>query len=149
MRTWATYHLNRRVIFGMMLFVWFSYSNTFAQTNTVSSGNWSNAANWSSGVPTGGNANINHVMTIDVNIAPTSGTYTINKSIKDLTGGTAYTLNVSGRFDVNASSVFEGTCTVNGGGTLTVRNGDTLTVGAATFANNSIVLVEAGGVLIV
>ena len=130
--------------------------DTVGQTNTSATGNWNTGANWSAGVPGGGtDANINHAMTVDVNIASTSGDYIINQSITDLAGGTAYTLDVSGTggnqgiIDFKATSTFEGALNVNSNGTLIVRSGFTLTVGAAVFANNSTVLVETGATLII
>ncbi len=147
---------HRRIIgLAITLFIFFSHLS-YSQSNTLSAGLWNTGTNWSAGVPTGAtNANVNHSMTINTNITVSSGDYTINSSVNDLSGGTAYNLSVSGtggnqgNFDVYATSLFEGTCTVNSNGTLTVRNGDTLTVGTATFANNSTVVVEAGGTLII
>lgn len=125
-------------------------------TNTTASGDWNSAGNWSSGVPTGSDdANVNHAMTINANIASTKGDYIINAPITDPTGGTAYTLSVAGtgsdqgNIDVKANATFEGALTINSLGTLTIRSGDTLVVGGAVFANGSTLVIETGGVLII
>lgn len=127
-----------------------------ATTNTSGGGNWNTGGNWDNGVPGGtDDANVNHAMTINTNIATTRGDYTINSPITDAPGGTAYNLSISGtggnqgNFDVNANATFEGTMIVSSNGTLTIRSGDTLVVGATTFANGSTVVIETGGVLII
>ncbi len=127
-----------------------------ATTNTSGSGPWNTGGNWDNGVPGGADdANVNHDMTIDVNIGSTQGDYIFNNPCTDPAGGGAFNLSVQGTggnqglIDISANVTFEGTCNVNGNGTLIIRSGDTLTVGATTFANNSIVVIEPNAVLII
>jgi Secretion system C-terminal sorting domain len=128
-----------------------------AQTNSTTSGNWNDINVWSTGVvPVNTtNVNVNHPITINQNIAITTGDYTVNSNATDLPGGTAFNLSVGalGIFDVYGYVVFEGTGSTAGGGpndaTLIVRNGATLVLGTTSINNKSIVLVEAGGTLII
>ena len=125
-------------------------------TNTSSAGLWNTGGNWDNGIPGGtDDANINHAMIIDGNVASTRGDYTFNSPCIDTTGGGAFNLSVQGTggnegiVDINANVTFEGTCSVSSNGTLIIRTGDTLIVGATTFANGSTVNIESGAVLIV
>lgn len=129
-----------------------------AQTTSTTSGNWNDGTVWSTGtVPAGTtNTTVNHPITINQNIAISSGDYTINSNVTDLPGGTAHTLSVgaNGILDVYGYMVFEGAGTTAGGGanfaTVIVRAGGTLVLGGGTlFGNKSIIIVEAGGTLII
>lgn len=129
----------------------------FGQTTTVASGAWNTSANWSAGVPSGGNAIVNHPMTVNADLHPSSGTYAVNAPLTDVTGGTAYDMLItnSGKMDINANVTLEGVLTISQSGSLIVRSGDTLIIGypgstaTSTFSNTSTIVVEAGAVLII
>ncbi len=127
-----------------------------AQTNTVTSGAWSDPTVWSpSTVPVNTTtANINHPLTIDQNISISTGTYTINASSTDFSGGTAYTLTMTGGTltignGSNTPTVtFEGAAAFTNA-TVTVKTGATLILGGTTFNNGNTVVVESGATIIV
>jgi hypothetical protein len=134
-----------------------------AQTTTTSPGIWTDASVWSAGIPGSGTitATVNHPLEInsDVSIGTTgTGVYNITKSMTDFPGGTEYALFVggSGTLDVQGGTTFFGgvaTTMTATGARITVRNGATLIVTTGplgtSFANGTIVVIEAGGTLII
>ena len=121
-----------------------------AQTTTVSGGNWSDASNWSNGVPAGGTTTtVTAPLIMDTDIS-ISGSYTFSQSVTDVTGGSNYSLTLTGTLDVTAgTTTFGGNGNINNGSTLIVRNGATLILGNTSVGNNVTLLIEAGGTLII
>src|SRR5688500_8261503 len=75
-----------------------------AQTSTVSGGDWNDATIWSSGVPGNGTTTtVNHpvLLTNDLTI---SGSYTFSHHVADATGGSNYSLTLTGTLDVTAGT---------------------------------------------
>jgi hypothetical protein len=123
-----------------------------AQTNSIASGNWSDATVWSTGAVPGATTtvNVNNPLVLDANISITSGVYTFNKNVTDLSGGTSYGLTMSGgSLDITAgTTTFEGNATFTNC-TVTIRSGATLILGDFTKNDKCDLVVEAGGTLIV
>jgi hypothetical protein len=145
----------RKYLLLVLLFVSMSLVGV-AQTNTTTSGTWNDPSVWSAGVPTGAiTANVNNTIEINTNITVAAGaTYNIFQSATDFPGGSAYTLLVNGALDVQGGTTYFGgalgTMTGGGGSSIRVRNGATLIVtGPTSFANGTVVLIDAGGTLIV
>lgn len=120
------------------------------QTTTIAGGNWNDASIWSAGVPAAGTTTtVTYpvLLTGDLSI---SGSYTFSNNVTDVTGGSNYSLTLTGTLDVTAgTTVFEGNGNINNGSTLYVRNGATLILGNTSVGNNVTLLVEAGGTLII
>ncbi|HTF80394.1 MAG TPA: hypothetical protein VL947_01670, partial [Cytophagales bacterium] len=108
-------------------------------------------------VPGNFTVNINHDVVVNQSLAINSpGSYTVNGTLIDAAGGTAYSLTLDGQnatnrgtFTVNGNTTFGGALTVNNNGHLIINSGDTLRVGGTTFTNNCYVTIHEGGVLIV
>jgi len=127
-----------------------------AQTaTTVANGNWTSASTWStSTVPSTNNTAIkvvnNVVANTDVNLSGTASLL-ISGSLIDASGGTAYSLSLSNfaNVTVDGNTTFEDKLTLSNSATLTVNSGYTLTVGGASFSNNTVLIINTGGVLVV
>jgi hypothetical protein len=139
----------------MLLFIGM-ISVATAQTNTFTSGTWNDPSIWLGGVPTGAvTANVNNPVEINTNITVAAGaTYNIFQSATDFPGGTAYTLLVNGTLDVRGGTTYFGgalgSMTGGGGSSIRVRSGATLIItGPTSFANGTVVLIDAGGTLII
>jgi hypothetical protein len=95
---------------------------------------------------------INSNLTLDNNITVSSGSFTFNANVTDATGGTAYSLLMTGGTFIansnNATITFEGASTIDNA-TFTIKSGCTVIMGALNVKNNSHILIEAGGTLIV
>lgn len=123
-----------------------------AQTS-IAGGNWNETAVWSTGiVPTAtSTTNANHPLILDTNISIGSGgTYTMNNYVTDLSGGSAYTLTMTGGTleVVSDTTTFEGAASFTNC-TVIVRSGAALVIGTMTKGNKTDITVEAGGYLIV
>lgn len=130
-------------------------SPVWAQS-TVTSGTWADPTVWSTGVVPGNTSTVTvgHPLTIDANISVSTGSYTFNASTTDFTGGTNYTLTMTGGTLTVGNGSNSPIVTFGGAGTFTnatvvVKNGATLVLGATTFNNGNTVTIEAGGTLIV
>src|SRR5688572_24894993 len=89
-----------------------------AQTTTVSGGNWSDASNWSNGVPAAGTTTtVTAPLVMDTDIS-ISGSYTFSQSVTDVTGGSNYSLTLTGTLDVTVgTTTFGGNGNINNGST--------------------------------
>lgn len=128
----------------------------FAQTSTTSSGAWNTGSNWDSGVPTNGEqANVDHAMTLDGDLDLSTGANYIvgsSGSITDVTGGTAYNIDLRG----NANLTIGGNISIEGyvdavnGANITILAGDTLFVGGDfEMRNTTTITIEDNAALIV
>lgn len=148
------------VLFGM------NYFDAYSQIQTTDAApNWNNSLSWNPlGVPSShASLNVKHSLIIDKDIIVEGGNYEIRAELTDEGDGDAYQLSISKRgndsgfFDLYANATLEGKLEVKQEGKLIIRSGNTLEVGIpgssgieyASFANNSRVIIEAGGVLIV
>ena len=137
---------------------------TAQTTTTTTSGTWNDGSVWDNGVPGTGTitAAVNHPLEINSNIViGTTGTgvYNIFQSMTDFPGGSDYSLTVGGNgtLDVQGGTTFfggVGMSVTSNGATIRVRSGATLiltapAINGTSFANGSIVQVDAGGTLII
>lgn len=141
------------VVLGMLLCL--VGVQSWAQ-NTITSGTWADPTVWSTGVvPTAaGTVVVSHPLTIDANIAISTGNYTFNASSTDFSGAPNYTFTMTGGTLTVGNGSNSPTVTFGGAGsflnaTVTVKSGATLILGATTVNNGNVINVESGGTLII
>ncbi|MFE3867392.1 T9SS sorting signal type C domain-containing protein [Flavobacterium sp. LS2P90] len=152
--------------FNILIFLLLAFSvKTIGQTSTSGGAYiWSTATSWTpNGVPASTtNVSVNNPLTLDQNLAISTGNYTFNQDVTDQPGGSVYNLtnlNAAGSLTIaSGTTTIGGVTNIGGNATfrLTVKSGATLILGTPESTSNNFIIgnsvainIESGGSIIV